>query len=394
MHADLVDSAVSEADGKVRTAASQLRAGRTPDDVSAAVPGVAVRIRTPVAVATAESVTSLEEADGAPAAQVPTRKGILTVRAEPDLMPARRALTTMLWIAIPGMVVLTLLLAALTWYAMGRALRPVESIRAEFSEISALDLQRRVPVPASEDEVAALAGTMNATLDHLQRAVNRLRTFTSDASHELRGPLTTLHARLELALAAGPAHSDWVSTGKEALRDAARLEEIVQDLLFLARLDARAASSRSQLNVFELIRDLVSRQYSKCLVFVDASPSAVDVEVVGDSSSLTRLIVNLIDNASRHARTLTSVEMYVEASTLVIEVVDDGAGIPEGERERVFGRFTRLDDARSRSDGGTGLGLAIARDIAVSHGGSLTACEPKPERSGARMVAKLPIPSV
>lgn len=405
VHSDLFGSAQSAARARADTAARQLRNGTAPGVVEAADPNLTLSAPSTVTVASGPPPTESmagpgqerddgqdQDAVGATTLTVATVQGPVVVRVRPDFASARSALATMAWTLLPGSVLLLGLVACLTWYAMGRALRPVEAIRSQFAEISAQNLQHRVPVPSSGDEVASLAITMNTTLDRLQRAVGRLRTFTSDASHELRGPLTTLRIRLELALA-DPDRADWPETGRESLRDAARLEEIVTDLLLLARLDARHSLEKRRVRVTDLVRRVVEEQYAErpVAVVLPKDDAGVRDTVSGSPSALSRLLVNLIDNSLRHARSSASVEVAGDGVRLVIEVGDDGPGIPEADRERVFDRFTRLDDSRARAGGGTGLGLAIARDIAAAHGGSLTAETPRPGRQGARLVLTLPL---
>ena len=357
--------------------------------------------------ARAEAPAAAEEAeDSQPAneAGVPAMKAAVTVNTvtgkyevapDPDLSSAQAALRTMTWLMVPGVPLVLLLMASLTWFAMGRALRPVEAIRAAFAEITSKDLHRRVPEPRSGDEVSRLASTMNRTLNQLQRAVVRLRTFTADASHELRSPLTTLRVRLELAIAR-PDEADWPEVGQECLRDVEQLQEIVEDLLLLARLDAGQVRGQERIVVAELIRQPelvrnVSQEPSsdRELIVEDHSRGA---EVLGSRIALSRLLANLVNNATRHARSTVQVRSSSEPGQVRIEVTDDGPGIPEGDRHRVFDRFTRLNDARIRdqADGGTGLGLAIARDITTAHGGTLSAEPPALGQAGARLVLILP----
>jgi signal transduction histidine kinase len=212
----------------------------------------------------------------------------------------------------------------------------------------------------------------------------RLRTFTSDASHELRGPLTTLLARLELAVLR-PEQADWLPVGIESLRDAEQLREIVEDLLLLARLDAGQVLRQETFAISDVLQDAVQdRQVS---VQDDRGPATVR----GSRTAVVRLLANLITNALQHAQSSVSVSVRQTPGRAIVEVSDDGPGIPIADRHRVFDRFVRLDDARSRrEDTGTGLGLAIARDIALAHGGSLTAEEPSAGRRGARIVLILP----
>jgi signal transduction histidine kinase len=277
------------------------------------------------------------------------------------------------------------LVAVGVWRAVGRALRPVRRIEQGLADITASDLSRRVPVPDTEDEIAGLAATVNATLSRLEGAVVQQRRFVADASHELRTPLTGLRTRLELALD-DPADTDLLGTMRDALRDAERLHQIVDDLLALARLDSGVVPGREELDFGELARTEVRRREPRVPVAMDAEPG---VMVVGNRLQLVRVLVNLLANADRHAVSKVAVTVRARDGRAVLTVADDGPGIPPDERERIFDRFTRLDAARSRDAGGSGLGLPIAREIAVRHGGTLTV-EPGPD-GGAAFVMSLPL---
>ena len=385
VRSNLYDSASRVAGEQVRTVAAQVAREGTPNGSLIGCPGVVVSATEPSP--SGEAALS--------SAVVRTATGTYYVTSSPDLRSAEAALTTMTWLLVPGFAVILLVTAGLTWFAMGRALRPVEAIRAEFAEITSHDLHRRVPDPRTGDEVSRLANTMNRTLHQLQRAVERLRTFTADASHELRAPLTTLLMRLELAVAR-PGGTDWPDTARESLRDAEHLKSIVEDLLLLARLDSGPSPGRERIAVADLMRpaDLtrhVSPELSagRQLVVED---TALGAEVYGSRAALSRLLANLITNAARHARSTVRVRSAREPGRVTIEVTDDGPGIPEADRRRVFDRFTRLTEARTpgQEDGGTGLGLAIAHDIALAHGGSIVAEPPAPGGQGARLVVRLP----
>ena len=301
-----------------------------------------------------------------------------------EFMLINTAQDTMIRLLLIGIPLLILLVAVLTWLAMGRALRPVEAIRAELAEITAHDLHRRVPDRHTGDEVSRLAATTNATLDQLQRAVARLRTFTSDASHELRGPLTTLFTRLELS-AARPATADWPAVATESMRDVDQLRQIVDDLLLLARLDAGHVLHQDTFVMTDVVREAVA---GRAVRVRDESGGPA---VRGSRVAMRRLITNLIDNATRYARSAVVIRLCRGAGRLIVEVIDDGPGIDPADRSRVFDRFVRLDEARTRTGGGTGLGLAIALEIAAAHEGTLTAEAPEPGHTGARLVLTLPI---
>ncbi|NMI59772.1 HAMP domain-containing protein [Streptomyces sp. RLA2-12] len=286
-----------------------------------------------------------------------------------------------------GTPLLLATVALVTWWVTGRALRPVEAIRSEVAEITGRALHRRVPVPAAQDEVARLARTMNATLDRLEDAVVRQRRFIADASHELRSPITVLRTQLEVALA-HPDPALWPDLVRDALEDTVRLQDLASDLLLLARLDAAEPVSRIPLDMAELCRTTVAARHGDRLPVDTRLQPGLTVE--GNRGWLVRLLTNLLDNAQRHADRRIELVLHTDqdARLAVLEVTDDGPGIPDADRERIFERFTRLDDARSRDLGGAGLGLAIARDIAHQHHGTLRV-EPHP--NGAGIVARLPL---
>ncbi|MDH6574855.1 ATP-binding protein [Kitasatospora sp. MAP5-34] len=316
-----------------------------------------------------------------------TPTGLVTVYAGTSLRDADAADTTTTATLLVGVPLLLLTVILVTWWVTGRALRPVEAIRAEVAEISDRDLHRRVPVPRSRDEIARLAATMNATLDRLEASGVRQRQFIADASHELRSPITVLRTQLEVALA-HPDPALWQELVSGALEDTARLEDLASDLLLLARMDAAEPASATSVDLADLAAETVAaRRADRVPVRIRA---ATDVTVIGNPLWLARLITNLLDNAQRYAISQVELSLQVEPGTrtAVLEISDDGPGIPPADRERVFERFTRLDDARSRDEGGAGLGLAIAQDIATHLGGGLVVAD---SDHGARLVARLPL---
>ncbi|MFD8425474.1 ATP-binding protein [Streptomyces sp. NPDC059466] len=304
-------------------------------------------------------------------------KGALTVYAGAPLAAEQAAVRTALTVMLIGLPLLLAVVAAVTWRVTRRALRPVEGIRSEMAAITASeDLARRVPVPDTQDEVAGLARTTNETLAALETSVERQRRFVADASHELRNPIASLRTQLEV----GAAHPELLDvTG--AVEDTVRLQRLAADLLLLARLDAGERPAGTRFDLVALAREEVSRRPG---VTVDGA----SVEVVGSRGQMARLLGNLLDNAGRHARDRVAVTLRTEGRWAVLEVADDGAGVPAAERERVFERFVRLDEARSRDDGGAGLGLAIARDVALRHAGTLTVGEAP--GGGALFTLRLP----
>ena len=278
----------------------------------------------------------------------------------------------------------------LSWLLIGRALRPVERIRAEAAEITGSDLHRRIPQPDSDDEIGRLARTLNTMLARLEDSATRQRRFVADASHELRTPLTAVRTSLEVGLA-HPDQAPWPELAQRAVTETARLQRLVDALLLLARADDRTLLRHHEpVDLPALARTVAHAAPTRVPVTVFALR---DASVLGDPDQLTRLIRNLLDNADRHADTHVHLTVTTEdPDTAVVRVTDDGPGIPVGDRERVFDRFVRLQAARTRRAGeeaGTGLGLSIARDIAVAHGGTITITD-GPEGTGATFTVRLP----
>lgn len=328
----------------------------------------------------------LAETFPAPLAKIGA-SGPVTVYVAGSLHPVNEATTTVGLALAGGLPVLVILVGALVWIFGGRALRPVESIRAEVADISGHDLHRRVPEPASTDEVARLARTMNEMLDRLESAAVSQRQFVADASHELRSPLAVLQATLEVAQA-HPDDSPWPAAAADALDEARRLQRLVEDLLVLARVEQAPAASRpSQVDLDEIIlRETQRRRASQHPVAIDLHRVSAG-RVQGDPDQLARVVHNLIDNAQRHATSRVTIELTTTSDTVALTVADDGPGIPPGDRHRIFDRFARLDEARSQEDGGTGLGLAIVREIVTAHHGTIQVGDAP---YGARFTVRLP----
>jgi signal transduction histidine kinase len=303
-----------------------------------------------------------------------------------DVDDGTAALTGSLLLAVP---LSTAVLAVVVWWAVGRALRPVEAMRTRVDEISGARLDQRVPEPRTADEIGRLARTMNAMLARLQESAERQRRFVGDASHELRSPLTRMRTELEVDRA-HPQTADLAGTADSVLAEVDGMQRLVDDLLLLARGDAGALppEDRGVVDVHDLVDDLAGGRRGPGRPRIDVQGNG-PVQVRGDRGQLERAVGNLLDNAVRHAagHVVVAVDEAPDGTVALI-VEDDGPGIPPVDRERVFERFTRLDEARSTGDGGAGLGLAIARDIVERHGGSLV-LDPS-VLVGARFVLRLP----
>ena len=259
---------------------------------------------------------------------------------------------------------LTLLLAAAIWTVLGRALRPVDQLRAAAAQVARAGGPGSLPVPAARDEIGALARTLNEMLDRLEAASGRQRAFVADAAHELRSPIAALRATIDVARA-HPALYEAADLVTELEPEVGRMQGLVDDLLFLARVGA-VPLGRAPVDLGELVRSAVAgaRQPRPGEVALVATGDGV---AWADGAATTRVVRNLVDNALRHARS----RVEVAVADGVVTVDDDGAGVPAAGRGRGFERFRRLEEARERDAGGSGLGLAIAREVARELGGDV-----------------------
>ncbi|MFB8033518.1 ATP-binding protein [Streptomyces sp. NPDC056004] len=292
-------------------------------------------------------------------------------------------LTAGLATGVPAVVAL---LTGVVWLFTGRALRPVDAMRAQTAEITESDLSRRLDVPSADDALGRLAATFNDLLGRLDAATRRQRRFIADAAHELRSPLSTLHTRLEVA-DRHPESTNWQTLVPALLRETERLNGLVDDLLRLARLDARPRLRTSPVDLDEIVFAEVREARSRTGLVIDQHAVGA-ARLTGDEDALARVVRNLLDNALRHASTRIDISLRTLHDTARLVVADDGPGIPGADRERVFDRFTRLDDARARDTGGSGLGLAIVRDIVEAHHGTIHIEDNRP---GTRLIVLLPV---
>jgi signal transduction histidine kinase len=313
-----------------------------------------------------------------------------TVLAAVDFAQVRASVVTLTRALTIGTPLLLLLLAVVTWLVVGSTLRPISALRRGAQEVTATGRPRALPVPQARDEVRVLAVTLNDMLARLGAAQQRQRGLISDTAHELRSPIASIQAQLEVALD-HPGHQDWRQTASGVLADTLRLARLAEDLLVLARLDERGdrAATGKPVDLAALAREEAGRAGgARVPVTVTADGGC---QVSGDKDGLRRLLRNLIENALRYASTRVEVSAGPDGEAVRLTVTDDGPGIAPQDRERVFGRFVRLDDARSRDcgdeAGGAGLGLAIVLATAQAHGGTAWLEDAAP---GLRAVVILP----
>ncbi|MEU0506714.1 ATP-binding protein [Nocardia sp. NPDC005998] len=278
-------------------------------------------------------------------------------------------------------------LAALATYILvGRSLRSVERIRTRVAAITSADLTDRVPVPPQRDEIAALAETMNDMLARIEAGHNAQRRFISDASHELRSPLTTITAALELGRAQ-PTILDAAMLDDTLLPEAQRMRHLIDDLLLLARADENALAQRHiDIDLDDVLAAEVARTRTTTALTIDIAVEPARIS--GDPTQISRALRNLLDNATRYAATTITVRLRRHDRHAHIEIADDGPGIAAPDRARIFDRFYRPQQDRGRGTGGSGLGLAIVAEIITAHRGTVRIDQNLP--TGAIAIIELP----
>ena len=286
-----------------------------------------------------------------------TDEGIRKILVGRALEPVGESTGAVAGLLVVGIPLLLVVVGAVTWTVVGRALAPVESIRSEVQTISGDRLSRRVPVPNADDEIAHLAKTMNVMLDRLEEGRDRQRRLVSDASHELRSPLAVIRQYAEVALA-HPADSDVEELAEVVLAEDLRLQRMVDDLLLLTRIDEGTLALRhSEVDLDDIVLEEASRLRASEIDRRIDSRAVSAARIHGDAAHLERLVRNLIDNAIRHSDTTVTLSLREAGPEVVFTVDDDGPGIAPVDRKRVFERFERLEESRDRDSGGTGLGL-------------------------------------
>lgn len=294
----------------------------------------------------------------------------VTVIAAQSLAPVANAYRTVLLLLLIGAPFLLAAVGLITWFAVGRGLASVDRIRSRVESIGGRDLDERVPVPAAKDEIARLAVTMNHMLARLESSAASQRQFIADASHELRSPLASMRASLDVA---GLGDADGWSEAARVLGDEVdRMTRLVADLLLLAKADEGVLALRAEeVDVDDLVLEEARRLRAQTAFEIIAHVEAV--QILGDRARLAQALRNLVDNAARFAQHQLrfTVSRSADDAAVTIVVDDDGPGIPVAARDAVLRRFVRQDEHRARDHGGTGLGLAITSEIVRLHGGTL-----------------------
>ena len=318
------------------------------------------------------------------AVSVVASSGVVTVYAGENLYNAAHTTSVIVAGLAVGLPLLLIIVAAVTWWAVGRTLRPVRKITATMADITTSDLHRRVPEPTTRDEIGQLANTVNATLARLDNSIERQRRFVADASHELRGPLAALRADLEISLI-HPERTVWDDVARDTLGDVERLQHLTDDLLILARIDN---DSEIQHEPVDLRVIVIEARQALRRPDVHLTTSGLDTPCIvdGDAAQLRRMVRNLLHNAEAHAVGNIAIALHTTPGSIQLSVADDGPGIPAADRQQVFERFVRLDTARTRDSGGSGLGLAIVRDVVAGHQGTITIADSEPQGATFRVV--------
>jgi signal transduction histidine kinase len=279
--------------------------------------------------------------------------------------------------------------AALVNFRLAKySLRSVEAIRSRVSEISASDLSQRVPVPPQDDEISALATTMNEMLARVESGHDAQRRFVGDASHELRNPLASILSALDVAQEFPDALDDELTSGT-LIPEVQRMQALVEDLLLLARADERGLALRGDDIHLDVLAESEANRLRRATA-LDIRLHSEAATATGDLPAVARVLRNLLDNAVSHATSTVEIAVKRRKAAAIISVADDGPGIPDQDKTRVFDRFVRLDSDRSRDGGGSGLGLAIVAEIVASHTGTVSI----DDRPGGGTIVTVILPSV
>ncbi len=320
-------------------------------------------------------------------------QGNYLVEVGTSLIGVNRVMSGLLWTLAAGLLAMMSMTILGGWVLMNRALSPVRDITTAARDITMRDLRRRLPVPATGDEIADLSVVLNQTIARLQESFDKVSRFTADASHELRTPLTIIRGELEGLIARAQLHDETRVSLGSLQEEVERLVTIVQRLFALSRLDAGEAQVE---RVRFDLAGLAAATVDQMLLLAEEKgirlqcTATQPVQVEGDRTRVKQIIVNLVDNAIKYTPDGGAVNVIVSSQngTALVEVKDNGPGIPEAALPHIFERFYRADEVHSRDIDGAGLGLAIVQSIVTAHGGTVSINnEPT---AGCRVAVSLP----
>lgn len=314
-------------------------------------------------------------------------------RADPEVAIAEARSQVLTSLAIAAPIVLALSTAGALWLSR-RALAPVDRMIAAAREITVEKLDRRIDVPARDDELRTLVLALNELLDRIERGHRALAMFAADASHELRTPIAAICSELEIALRRPRTPDEWSQAARTSLEELRRLARIMDSLLRFAQADAVHNASASAVELVSLVDDVTAMHAAtaRAAGVELAVQSKADVHVRGDADMLSTAISNLVANAIRYTprggRITATIELGDRAAYVHID--DTGRGLAPGETEAIFTPFARGAQGKTADTNGLGLGLPIARKIVERHGGAIAAHN-RPG-GGARFSLRLPLP--
>jgi two-component system heavy metal sensor histidine kinase CusS len=308
-----------------------------------------------------------------------TQLAVHVVEPLRDMMEALHEYSLYLALLIPVALLIT---TTAGYWLSRRALAPVEQIRQQAEAIDPADLTARLRVPETDDELARLAQTLNAMLARIESGFRSIERFTADASHELRAPLALIMTAGEVSLRRERSREELTEVLRKTVREARHMSNLVENLLDLARGDARQRHFElTPVNIVDILRtlcnELTPAAAAKGLTLTSSLPDN-DLLVLGEATQLRRLFLILLDNAIKYTEAgHITLSLTTENSAVIITVTDTGIGIDTEAQQHVFDRFWRADKVRSRSEGGTGLGLSLAAQIIERHGATISvASEP------------------
>jgi len=325
--------------------------------------------------------------------QTPDGKHFL-VEVGASLEPIQAVLNRLVFLLVLTLAAMVAVATSGGYFLVRRALAPVGKIAGSAEQITLHNLKDRLPIAQTGDELERLSVSLNNMIARLEDALQHNRRFIADASHELRTPLTIMRGELESIVDETRSVPDVQRTAASVLEEVERLARIVEGLFAVSRLDAGEA--QKEWVQFDLAALATSTAEQMCLLAEDkgitiSSNAPRPVAIEGDRARLKQVVVNLLDNAIKYTPDGGRIRLSVVASDgkAVLEVEDNGIGIPVGARPHIFERFFRVDKARSREMGGAGLGLSIVKSICTAHGGQIDF--QSTEGTGSRFKVELPL---